>query len=157
MELSDFEDIKYEKEEYGICTITFNRPERRNALSFISFLEIETALEDMEKDKNAKVLIMTGSEGGNAFSSGGYFNMNNLGSIPPEIKNQIDLTDIAQKRVALKFWDLTKPVIAAINGLAIGAGFTMALYGADISFMADDAWAGLYFVKRDFSRTAKAD
>jgi 2-(1,2-epoxy-1,2-dihydrophenyl)acetyl-CoA isomerase len=148
MNIEDFEDIKYEKEENGICTITFNRPERRNALSFVSFLEIFTALEDMEKDKNAKVLIMTGCEEGKAFSSGGYFNVKFLGSLSPEIKEQLDLVDIAQKKIAMKFWDFSKPVIAAINGLAIGAGFTMALYGADLIYMADDAWAGFYFVKR---------
>ena len=60
MNIEDFEDIIYEKEENGICTLTFNRPERRNALSFVTFLEIETAIKDMEQDDNARVLIMTG-------------------------------------------------------------------------------------------------
>ena len=51
MNVEDFEDIIYEKEENGICTITFNKPKRKNALSFVSFLEIYTALDDMEKDR----------------------------------------------------------------------------------------------------------
>ena len=76
MKIEEFEDILYEKEDNGICTITFNRPKRRNALSFITFLEIWTALDDMENDRNARVLIITGSKEGRAFSSGGYFNMN---------------------------------------------------------------------------------
>ena len=75
MNISDFEDILYEKEENGICTITINRPERRNAVTYVSFLEILTVLEDMEKDKNAKVLLITGNPEGNAFSSGGYFEL----------------------------------------------------------------------------------
>ena len=59
MKIEDLQDCIYEKEEdTGICILTFNRPERRNALSFLSFLEIETVLSDMENDKNAQVLII---------------------------------------------------------------------------------------------------
>ncbi|MHA1105390.1 MAG: enoyl-CoA hydratase/isomerase family protein [Promethearchaeota archaeon] len=150
MNIEDFEDIIYEKEENGICTITFNRPERRNALSFITFLEIQTVLDDMEKDKNARVLIMTGSPEGRAFSSGGYFNMKMVTEIPEDIMKDIDLKDIAQKKICMKFWNFKKPVIAAINGLALGAGFTMPLACADLIYMADDpeTYLGLIFVKR---------
>ena len=150
MNIEDFEDIVYEKEENGICTITFNRPERRNALSYVTFLEMSTALDDMEKDKNARVLIMTGSPEGNAFSSGGYFNMKLMTQIPEEIMKDIDLKDIAQKKICMKFWEFNKPVIAVINGLALGAGFTMPLACADLIYMADDpeTYIGLIFVKR---------
>jgi len=146
MNIEDFKDIKYEKEDSGICTITLNIPKRKNAMSYVTFLEIETVLADMEGDKRAKVLIITGSEG--SFSSGGYFNMKMYSSIPPEIMKDIDLMDIAQKRLCMKFWNFSKPVIAAINGLAVGAGFTMPLAGADLIYMAEDAWIGLSFVKR---------
>jgi len=148
MNIEDFEDIIYEKEENGICTLTFNRPERRNALSFVTFLEIETAIKDMEQDDNARVLIMTGCEEANAFSSGGYFNMKNLMNIDPPIKKQLDLEDIAIKRLCMTLWNFSKPVIAAINGLAVGAGITMPLSCADLIYMADDAWAGFFFIKR---------
>lgn len=148
MNIEDFEDIIYEKEENGICTLTFNRPERRNALSFVTFLEIETAIKDMEQDDNARVLIMTGCEEGNAFSSGGYFNMKNLMNIDPTIKKQLDLEDIAIKRLCMTLWNFSKPVIASINGLAVGAGITMPLSCADLIYMADDAWAGFFFIKR---------
>ena len=150
MKIEDFQDITYNKEESGICTITFNRPERRNALSQVTFLEIQTVLDDMEKDKNTRVLIMTGSPEGRAFSSGGYFNMKMMTQIPEEILKEIDLMDIAQKKTAMKFWNFKKPVIAAINGLALGAGFTMPLVGADLIYMADDpeTYIGLIFVKR---------
>ena len=148
MKIEDIQDIIYEKEENGICTITINQPKRKNAMSFLTFLEIETVLADMETDKNAKVLIITGCEEANAFSSGGYFNMNIYPQLPPEILEEIDLTDIAIKRLCMKFWSFSKPVIAAINGLAVGAGFTMPLAAADLIYMADDAWIGFYFVKR---------
>ena len=145
MKIEEFEDILYDKEENGICTITFNRPKRRNALSHVTFLEIRTALDDMEKDKNAKILIMTGSEEGRAFSSGGYFNMKMMTSVPQQILDEIDLMDIAQKETCLKFWNFQKPIIAAINGLAIGAGITLPLACADLIYMADDPEAYLRF------------
>lgn len=148
MNIEDFKDIIYEKEENGICTLTINAPQRRNAVTFVSFLEMEHALRDFTEDKKARVLIMTGSEEGNAFSSGGYFNVNEMMDIAPEIQQEIDLEDIAIKRFCMKLWDCDKPIIAAINGLAVGAGITMPLATADLIYMADDAWAGFYFVKR---------
>ena len=146
MRIEDFEDIIYEKEDNGICTATISRPEGRNAVTYITFLEIYTVLEDMENDKNTKVLIITGDPKGNAFTSGGYFKPEML----EEMKKypEIDLMDIAQKKVCIKFWNFTKPVIAAINGMAIGGGITMPLAGADLIFMAEDAWFGFYFSKR---------
>ncbi|MFW9942285.1 MAG: enoyl-CoA hydratase/isomerase family protein, partial [Candidatus Thorarchaeota archaeon] len=123
-----------------------SRPEARNAVTYISFLEIYAVLEDMEQDKNAKVLILTGDPRGNAFTSGGYFNPEMIGQMKkyPEI----DLMDIAQKKVCMKFWNFTKPVIVAINGMAIGGGITMPLAGADLIYMSEDAWLGFYFSKR---------
>ncbi len=146
MRIEDFEDIIYEKEDNGICTVTISRPEARNAVTHITFLEIYTVLEDIENDKNAKVLIITGDPKGNAFTSGGYFRTEMLEKMKkyPEI----DLMDIAQKKVCMKFWNFTKPVIAAINGMAIGGGITMPLAGADLIYMAEDAWFGFYFSKR---------
>ena len=146
MNVEDIQDVIYEKEENGICTVTLNTPKRKNAMSFVTFLELVTILEDMEADKNAKVLIITGK--GDAFSSGMYFNLKMLTSVPSEIMEEIDLMDMAQKRMCMKLWNFSKPVIAAINGLAVGAGFTMALVGADLIYMAEDAWIGFYFVKR---------
>jgi len=148
MNISEIKDIKYDKEENGICTITIDIPKRKNAMSFVTFLEIETVLEDMEKDDNAKVLIITGAKEANAFSSGGYFNMNMYTKIDPKIREELDLTDIAVKRLCLKFWRFSKPVIAAINGLAVGAGFTMPLSCADLIYMAEDAYIGFYFIRR---------
>ncbi|TET56443.1 MAG: enoyl-CoA hydratase/isomerase family protein, partial [Promethearchaeota archaeon] len=157
MNIEDITEVTYEKEENGICTLTFNIPKRRNALSYVTFLEIWAVLDDMEKDKNAKVLIITGCKDANAFSSGGYFNMKYITSIPPEIMKEIDLMDIAQKRLCMKFWNFNKPVIAAINGLAVGIGITLPLVGADLIYMSEDAWLGFYFVKRavipEFSST----
>jgi enoyl-CoA hydratase/carnithine racemase len=146
MKVEDIQDLIYEKEENGICIATLNIPKRKNAMSFVTFLELITILDDMESDKNAKALIITGK--GDAFSSGGYFNMNLLTKVDQEIIKEIDLQDIAQKRLSMRLWNFNKPVIAAINGLAVGAGFTMPLIGADLIYMSENAWIGFYFVKR---------
>jgi enoyl-CoA hydratase/carnithine racemase len=146
MKIEDFEDIIYLKEENGICTATFSKPERRNAVTYITFLELFYIIDDMEKDKNAKVLIITGDPKGDAFTSGGYFRpemFHKMQKYP-----EIDLMDIAQKKLCLKMWDFQKPVIVAINGLAIGGGVTMPLAGGDLVYMADDAWLGFYFTRR---------
>lgn len=145
MRIEDFEDIIYEKEDNGICTATISRPEARNAVTYISFLELYYVLEDMEKDKNAKVLIITGDPRGNAFTSGGYFKpemMEEMKKYP-----EIDLMDIAQKKVCMKFWNFNKPVLAAINGMAIGGGITMPLACADLIYMSEDAWLGFFFAR----------
>lgn len=148
MNIEDIKDILLVKEENGICTATINTPKRKNAMSFVTFLELETILEDLEADKNAKVLIITGCKEANAFSSGGYFNMNMYTKLPPEVMKELDLQDIAVKRLCMKFWNFSKPVIFAINGLAVGAGFTMALAAGDLIYMSEDAWIGFYFVRR---------
>ncbi|MFX0153416.1 MAG: enoyl-CoA hydratase/isomerase family protein [Candidatus Hodarchaeota archaeon] len=145
MRIEDFEDIIYEKEDNGICTAMISRPEARNAVTYISFLELYTVLEDMEQDKNAKVLILTGDPKGNAFTSGAFFKPEMI----DEMKKypEIDLMDIAQKRLCMKFWSFNKPVLAAINGMAIGGGITMPLACADLIYAAEDAWMGFYFSK----------
>ena len=69
MNSDEFQDIIFEKESSGICTLTFNRPERRNALSNQTFIEIRTVLSNMEQNKNAKFLIITGCKEDNSFYS----------------------------------------------------------------------------------------
>jgi enoyl-CoA hydratase/carnithine racemase len=154
MKVEDFKDILYEKDEAtGIVTVTLNTPKRKNSMSFITFLELFYAVDAMEKDDTARAMVITGARdpdsndpANEAFSSGGYFNFKIIEEIPEEIKDEIDLTDIAQKRLCLKMFDFDKPVIAAINGLAIGAGFTMPLSGADLIYMSEHAWIELPFV-----------
>ena len=100
----------------------------------------------MEKDKNTKVLIMTGDPKGNAFTSGGYFKKEMF--LKMKKFPEMDLMDIAQKKLCMKFWDFSKPVITAINGMAIGGGVTMPLACSDLIYMAEDAWLGFYFSRR---------
>ncbi len=135
MNVDEFTNIIYAKDaETGIVTVTINRPEIRNALTLVVLLELYWAVDNIEKDDTVNAMIITGAKTpdsddptGEAFSSGGYFNLADFESLDEKTKGEIDLTDIAQKKLCLKFWQLDKPVIAAINGLAIGGGFTVPL------------------------------
>lgn len=155
MRVEDFKDIKYEKnEKTGIVTLTLNCPYRKNALSFYSFFEIGIAIDALEQDESAGAMIITGAidpenhdPQKEAFSSGGYFNADAHKDVPEEIMQQIDLTDIAQKKMTLKMFNCNKPIIAAINGFAIGGAFTMTLSGADLIYASEFAWFKLPFLE----------
>ncbi|TFG20863.1 MAG: enoyl-CoA hydratase/isomerase family protein [Promethearchaeota archaeon] len=157
MRSEDFKDILFEKEENGIVTVILNRPERKNALSPLTLLELWYALDLAQKDREIKVMILTGCEEANAFCSGGYFTKDVRKEVPQEYAKEIDLRDMASKKLCLKFWDFPKPVIAAINGLAVGGGFTLPVICADLSYASENSWFGLYFIKRavmpDFATT----
>ncbi|MFC1895685.1 enoyl-CoA hydratase-related protein, partial [Thermodesulfobacteriota bacterium] len=79
--------------------------------------------------------------------SGAYFHPDALASVTDEVKAQIDFSDIAQARITLKMWQFEKPVIAALNGLAIGGAFTMCVSCADLIYASEHAWATLPFAR----------
>ena len=92
-----------------------------------------------EKDKEVKVMILTGCEEARSFSSGGYFSKEMLKDIPEKYIAEINLRDMASKRLCLKFWDFSKPAISVINGFAVGGGFTLRVICSGLVYMAEDA------------------
>ena len=158
MNPDEFRDISYEKEESGIVTLTFNTPKRKNALSLYTFYEIHAAVDIFEKDDTAYAMIMTGAKdpesddpAKEAYSSGGYFSPDAYKGVPEDIMAQLDQSDIAQKRTTLKLFQCDKPIIAALNGLAIGGAFTLTLVAADQVYMSEHAWIQLPFAKLGIS------
>ncbi len=154
MKPQDFQDVSYTKDDSGIVMLTLNTPGRKNALSAVTFLELFYAVDYFESDDSAHAMILTGAKDPNsndqkkeAFSSGGYFNPDAFEGLAPEILADIDMSDVAQKRTTLKFYNCDKPVIAAINGLAIGGAFTLCLAAADQIYMSEYAWIQLPFAK----------
>ena len=120
---------------HGIAKIVLNRPERRNAFTFEMIDSWTAALQRCRVDESIKVVMVTGN--GPAFCSGGdIVEMNDrLEDTPQQRKNE--LFERIQ-RIPLTLEDLDKPIIAAVNGVATGAGMDLALM-CDIRYAAESA------------------
>ncbi|MFJ8816567.1 enoyl-CoA hydratase/isomerase family protein [Amycolatopsis thermoflava] len=120
------DDLSYEVNRH-IATLTLNRPERKNAFTFAMLDEWASRLSEAERDPDVRVVVVTGS--GNAFCSG--VDLDEFGA---EVRTPLEekrlLTDRVHQ-VAHTMDAMTKPVLAAVNGVAVGAGMDMALM-ADI-------------------------
>jgi enoyl-CoA hydratase len=120
-----------------VAVLTLNRPQRLNAINKQMLDELQDALDIVEKDDNARVLVVKGA-GGN-FSSG--FDLKEQMEARPSGAEQwreiLDRDFQAVKR----FWSLKKPTIAAVNGYCLAGGCELALC-CDITIAADDATFG---------------
>jgi enoyl-CoA hydratase len=129
-----YDNILFEVKE-KVAWITLNRPKVLNAMNTATLFEMESALGEIEKDENIWVGVITGS-GEKAFTVGADFE---------ELKD-LDLSGAlaysrSGHRVFSKIEKINKPVIAGINGLAIGGGFELAL-ACPLRIMSEKA--GLY-------------
>ena len=119
----------------GIGRIVLNRPERMNAFTFEMIDAWRAAIEECRRDDAVKVVIVTGA--GAAFCSGGdIVEMGDRLEQTPE-QRKAELFDRIE-RIPLALEDLDKPVIAAVNGVATGAGMDMALM-CDLRYAAQGA------------------
>jgi enoyl-CoA hydratase/carnithine racemase len=110
--------------EDGLATITLDRPDRMNAFTFEMIEAWTAALERCRRDDAVKVVVVTGT--GTAFCSGGdIVEMGDRLAHPPAQRKD-ELFEKIQ-RIPLTLEDLDKPVIAAVNGAATGAGMDLAL------------------------------
>ena len=109
------------KKSEGIGIITINRPQALNALNSEVYQELLTAVQDMEADDEIKAVIITGA-GGKAFVAGADIaEMRNMNV--PEAAEFVKLGNTAFSRIE----DLAKPVIAAVEGFALGGGCELAM------------------------------
>ena len=114
-----YENILYEKKD-GVATITLNRPEHLNAFSPGMGNDLANAFDEMERDEEVRVGIITGT--GRGFSSGAYISGSNTHQLNTPTE------EIMRPRSRPTFpWDYPKPLVAAVNGAAYGAGFNLAL------------------------------
>lgn len=130
----DLKFVKYEKRGHIAC-ITFNRPEVMNALHPPCHLEMDQVWDDFVADKSMWVALVTGA-GDKAFSAG-----NDLRWTAEHRGEQMPRSKGGFAGITARF-DIYKPIIAAVNGYALGGGFEIAL-SCDIIIAAEHARFGL--------------
>jgi enoyl-CoA hydratase/carnithine racemase len=135
------EEITWSAKDW-IGTITLNRPQARNAFTLSMIREWERLLRSSKDDDDVRVVVLTGA-GDRAFCSG--VDLSWVADKRTPLQRKRDLHEGIQ-RVALAVDDLDKPIIAAINGVAVGAGLDMALM-CDMRVMSTTAQLSEGYVK----------
>lgn len=128
----ELKNLIFKKNE-GIATIVFNRPGKLNALNKDTIYEFKEILEEIEHDEGIRAIIITGT-GDKAFCAGTDINWLNEWSIYDEL-------DYNGQNLVLKIENMPQPVIAAINGYALGGGCELIL-GCDIRICSNKAKLG---------------
>ena len=132
MQFNDYKTIKFERSE-RVLTVTLNLPKTMNAVGEALHTELSELFYDLQRDKGSDVIILTGA--GNAFSAGGDVDQMKKNN---ESEN-FDTTQLVEaKKMIFGLLDLEKPIIAKINGDAMGLGATIALF-CDIIFANEEA------------------
>lgn len=133
MDLDAYEHLLFERRDDGVLLITINRPERYNATNETLHRELSRVWRDVADDADTRVAVVTGA--GRAFSAGGDLDMLERMTTDHElVATQLkEASDVVYNMV-----NCDKPIVSAINGVAVGAGLTVALM-ADISIIAAEA------------------
>ena len=143
-----YKTVILEKED-GIATLTLNRPETLNAWNVEMHADGVAAIEEVDQDDAVRVLIITGA--GKGFSSGADVRQDlaKSGKAPlmETVVGRVVLGKPTILAVAFKIANLGKPVIAAVNGVAAGAGFSVAL-ACDMRIASEEARFSMAFVRR---------
>ena len=141
----DYSTIIYEVED-GVLTLTLNRPEILNAFNREMLREMLDAFDRADDDPEVRVIIVTGA--GRGFCAGADLSSGaNTFNADSRDDRESGLHPDGGGRLTLRIYELKKPIIAAINGAAVGIGVTMTL-PMDIRLAADTAKFGFVFARR---------
>lgn len=121
----------------GVCTVTLNRPEARNALSSALMVASAAAIEAAEADDAVDVIVLTGADP--AFCAG--LDLRELGDTGANLVGGGDDGDARWTNPIQAVWEVAKPVIGAINGACVTGGFELAL-GCDFLVASERATFG---------------
>jgi len=157
MSQPQYETLLYDVED-GIATITLNRPERLNAYTPKMMLDLLAAFDQTDSDDAVKAVIVTGAgrgfcAGADIGAGGGTFDQ---GAREAERRAAGDTGDVTRDgggRVSLRIFQSLKPVIAAVNGAAVGVGVTLQL-PMDIRLASTEAKFGFVFSRRGIAMEA---
>lgn len=143
----DYEQITYEVAD-NIATITMNRPDQLNAFTGRMMNEMIDAFDQTDADDDVRAVIVTGAgrgfcAGADLAGGGATFDTDAQGAK----REKVGVPRDGGGLLTLRIFESLKPVIAAINGPAVGVGITMTL-PMDIRLAADDAKIGFVFAKR---------
>lgn len=128
--------------EAGVATLTLNRPAVLNALNLALKSELAERIAELRSRRDVRAIVLTGS--GRAFCSGGDIREMDPGRTPADTRERL----LALHRdLFIPLATLEKPVIAAVNGAAVGAGLSLAL-ACDFVFAAERATFGAVFSLR---------
>lgn len=140
MAVRRYELLKSERTGH-IATITLDRPEKLNALNSLMTAELHSVLDELSNEDDIRVVILTGA--GHGFCSGADVNELAEGRLtPPTTPTGTGITALSS-RIRRN----SQPVIAAVNGVAAGAGLSIAL-ASDIRIASEEASFSSIFVKR---------
>ena len=140
----DFDTITYEVAD-RVLTITLNRPDRLNAFTSQMGHELITAFDAADGDDDVRAVIVTGA--GPAFCAGADLTPDGSTFDWGQVQTDDPVPRDTGGRVSLRIFESRKPVIAAINGPAVGVGITMTL-PMDIRLAVKGAKIGFVFVRR---------
>lgn len=136
-------DFRFERQDDGVAVLTFDRPDTLNSLTFEIYGQLERLFFELETDDSVKVVVITGA--GKGFCSGG-----NVEDIIGELFERETAGTLAFTRmtgaVVRNMRRLGKPIVAAINGIAAGAGSVLAL-ASDLRVMGEKSKFAFLFTK----------
>jgi 2-(1,2-epoxy-1,2-dihydrophenyl)acetyl-CoA isomerase len=138
------DELKVERSE-GVVWLTLDRPERRNALSIAMWKELARQLAETEARDEDRVLVLTGA--GGIFCAGGDLGGGRSGGDADGPQDGLAILKSTVVATALALHRLSKPSIAAVDGIAAGAGANLAL-GCDLVLASERARFGQVFIRR---------
>ncbi len=136
MDYSSYDRLLFDRHPDGVLQITLNRPEVYNAADQVMHTQLARLWPEVSRDEQTRVVVVTGA--GKAFSAGGDLAMveKMAGDHAAVARMLSEMSDLVYNMI-----NCEKPVVSAINGVAVGAGLVVALL-ADISVCAQDARLG---------------